>query len=57
MKLLTKKQVRELTTYSYAHIDRMEREGKFPKRLRLGQARVAWYESEIQDWISKLQRK
>jgi len=57
MKLLTKKQVREITTYSYAHIDRLEAAGKFPKRLRLGQARVAWYENEVYDWIAKLPRK
>lgn len=51
MKLLTKKQVRELVTYSYAHIDRLEADGKFPKRIRLGQQRVAWVATEIDDWI------
>jgi prophage regulatory protein len=50
-RLLTKKQVREKVTYSFAHIDRLEAEGKFPSRVRLGQQRVAWVESEIDDWI------
>jgi len=51
MKLLTKKQVREKVTYSFAHIDRLEAAGKFPNRVHLGQSRVAWDEKEIDDWI------
>jgi prophage regulatory protein len=52
MKLLSKKEVRAKVTYSYAHIDRLEKEGRFPRRVRLGQQRVAWVEAEIDDWIS-----
>lgn len=51
MRLLTKRQVKDLVCYSYAHIDRLEAQGRFPKRVRLGQQRVAWLESEVQDWI------
>jgi len=51
MKLLTKKQVREMVSYSFAHIDRLEKDGKFPRRVRLGQMRVVWVESEIEEWI------
>lgn len=51
MKLLTKSEVRNRVCYSFAHIDRMERKGIFPKRVRLGLQRVAWVESEIDDWI------
>ncbi|MGR3504936.1 MAG: helix-turn-helix transcriptional regulator [Paracoccaceae bacterium] len=51
MRLLTKKQVRDKVTYSLTHIDRLEAEGKFPQRIRLGQQRVAWCEAEIDDWI------
>lgn len=52
MRLLTKKQVKHLVCYSYAHIDRLEAEGRFPVRVRLGPQRVAWVESEILEWIS-----
>ena len=48
--LLSKKEVRKRTTYSFAHIDRLEKQGLFPKRVRLG-FRVAWVESEIEQWI------
>lgn len=57
MKLLSKKEVRERVKYSFAHIDRLEKEGRFPKRVRLGPQRVAWVETEIDDWIAALVAK
>ncbi|MGR9109009.1 MAG: helix-turn-helix transcriptional regulator [Gammaproteobacteria bacterium] len=53
MKILNSKQVRELTLYSPQHRDRLERAGKFPKRVRLGQHRVGWVESEILEWLQQ----
>ena len=35
-------------------IDRWERNGKFPKRIRLGATAVAWVESEIDQWFAGL---
>lgn len=32
---------------------RLEKQGKFPRRLRLGGASVGWLESEILDWLQK----
>ncbi|MBV9570751.1 MAG: AlpA family phage regulatory protein [Alphaproteobacteria bacterium] len=51
MRLLSKKQVRDLVLYSFAHTARLEAAGKFPKRIRLGTGRVGYVEEEIQDWI------
>ena len=51
-RLLTKAQVKQLITYSFAHTARLEADGKFPKRVRLGTGRVAYVENEIQDWIA-----
>lgn len=53
MKLLSKKQVREKVVYSVQHITRLEQKGLFPKRIRLGDSRVAWLESEVDDWIEQ----
>ena len=53
-RLLSKKQVKELVLYSYAHIDRLEKAGQFPKRVRLSphrMGRVGYLESEIHTWI------
>ncbi len=33
------------------HIRRLEKQGKFPKRVRLGPNRVGWLEHEIDEWI------
>jgi prophage regulatory protein len=53
MKLLSKKVLREKVVYSIQHITRLEQEGKFPKRIRLGDNRVAWLESEVDEWIEQ----
>ncbi|MEM9254172.1 MAG: AlpA family phage regulatory protein [Pseudomonadota bacterium] len=55
-KLLTKKQVKELVGFGFAHIDRMEKDPdydhwNFPRRVRIG-FRVFWVNSEIQSWIA-----
>lgn len=54
MTLMTKKQVRETTTLSFAHIDRLEARGEFPRRRKLTDApngRVVWVREEVMEWI------
>ena len=53
MRLLSKKQVKELVLYSVTHIDRLEKTGKFPKRVRLGTHRIGYVESEIIEWLEE----
>jgi prophage regulatory protein len=36
--------------YSRMHIDRLEKAGKFPKRVKIGAHSVAWVEAEILAW-------
>jgi len=36
--------------YSRMHIDRLEKVGRFPKRVQLGPNSVAWVEDEIIAW-------
>jgi prophage regulatory protein len=44
--------------YSEAHIWRLEKAGKFPRRVHLGANRVAWVEAEVSAWTSsKLQER
>ena len=53
-RLLSKKQVKELVLYSFAHIERMEKAGRFPKRVRLSQfprGRCGYVEAEILEWL------
>lgn len=53
MRLLSKRQVRELVLYSPQHIARLERAGRFPKRVKLGPSRVGWVESEVLEWLTE----
>ncbi len=56
MKMLSKKQVREMVLYSPAHIARLEKAGKFPNRVQLGPNRVGWFEHEIIEWLKSRRR-
>ena len=38
-------------SYSKPHLWRLERSGKFPKRVPIGAGRYAYVETEIDDWI------
>lgn len=49
-RFLSKRQVKERCLYSFAHTKRLEDAGKFPKRIRLGNGRVAYVEEEIEQW-------
>ena len=51
--LIDKKALVKLVQYSPQHIARLEKAGKFPTRIKLGQNRVAWLLSEIEDWIDE----
>jgi prophage regulatory protein len=40
--------------FSRMHIDRLEKDGKFPKRVRLGKKSVGWVDQEVDDHIAAL---
>ena len=39
--------------YTRRHLYTLESERKFPKRVALGENRVGWIESEIDQWITQ----
>ena len=53
MRILSKKDVRALVLYSPAHVDRLEKAGRFPRRIQLGPCRVGWIESEVLAWLEE----
>jgi len=53
MRILSKRQVKEMVLYSPQHIARLEKAGLFPKRVQLGPNRVGWVEREILDWLEE----
>jgi prophage regulatory protein len=55
MKLLSYDELRSQKgiPYSKVHLWRLERDGKFPKRVPLSESRHGWAESEVDDWIAE----
>jgi prophage regulatory protein len=53
MRMLSKRQLKELVLYSPQHIARLEKANKFPKRVTLGECRVGWVEQEVLDWLQE----
>jgi len=49
-RIIRKKELLKAIGLSDVTIWRMERAGKFPRRIRLGGNSVGWYESEIIEW-------
>jgi predicted DNA-binding transcriptional regulator AlpA len=40
--------------FSNSHLWRLEQQGRFPRRVRLGNGRVAWIEHEIDEYLEGL---
>lgn len=53
LRFLTMKQVCELTGYTSQHIYRLERQGKFPARFRIGANRVGYKLETIEKWFAQ----
>ncbi len=58
MKVLTFPQLksRKGIPFTRVHINRLEKVGAFPKKLRLGSNSVAWSEEEIDAWLESRPR-
>jgi len=53
MRILSKRQLKELVLYSPQHVARLEKASQFPKRVQLGPNRVGWVEDEVLDWLQQ----
>ena len=53
MRILSKRQLKEMVLYSPQHVARLEKAGKFPKRVQIGSNRVGWVEDEVLDWLQE----
>lgn len=50
-KCMRKPDVRKVVNLSDATIRRLELEGKFPARRKIGKRAVGWLESEVLEWL------
>lgn len=51
-RIVTKKELRLIVPYSPQHILRLEKQGRFPKRIQIGLRRVGWRLSDIEAWLA-----
>lgn len=51
-RIIRKRELMARVGLSSTTIWRLEKSGKFPRRVKLGGAAVGWLESEIDQWIS-----
>jgi len=51
VRIIDWKTLRELVPLSRVHVGRLEKAGKFPKRVQISDARVGWIASEIEDFL------
>ena len=43
--------LREKVDYTRQHLSRLEKQNMFPRRIYLGENKVGWLESEVDEWI------
>ena len=51
-RLITRRELCQIVPYTPQHILRLEKAGKFPRRVQVGPNRVAWLESEVEAWVA-----
>lgn len=52
-RLIRRKEVQTKTGLGASSIYAMMKQGKFPKAITLSERRVAWIESDVDQWISE----
>jgi len=56
-RVITRPELRRLVPYTPQYILRLERQGKFPKRIRLVEGRVGWWLPDVLAWCEQKKRK
>jgi len=51
-RVVTRRELRQIVPFSPQHILRLEKQGKFPKRIKIGARRVGWYLSDVEAWLA-----
>ncbi len=57
VRLITLDEVSDRVPFSKVHIYRLIGRGEFPGQIEVGPQRVAWIESEVDDWIADRMRR
>ncbi len=57
MRIISWRQLKEMVPWSRQHLSRLEKAGKFPQRVQIGQNRVGWVYGEIVAHLETLANK
>ena len=52
LRVISWRDLSEMIPFTRQHILRLEKAGRFPRRLQIGARRVGWVASEIEDWLA-----
>jgi prophage regulatory protein len=52
-RLIFPDEVYSLIRYSAQHLRRLEDQGDFPRRIRIGANRIAWSRAAVEQWVSE----
>jgi len=55
-RIISAKELHGIIPYSPSQIRRLEQQGRFPKRVKLGDHRVGWFLDEIEDYMAACAR-
>ena len=53
MRIIRRHELTDKVGYCLAHLYRLERQGLFPQRIRLGRRAVGWVEEEVEAWLQE----
>lgn len=56
-RVITRQELRCLVPYTPQHVLRLEKKGKFPKRIKVGERRVGWWLHEVMAWLDEKSAK
>lgn len=57
MRILSAKQVSEMTSLSIPQIRRMANKGELPHPVRISGSRVGWVENDLTKWLETISKK
>ena len=56
MRILSAKQVSDMTSLSIPQIRRMANQGKLPRPVRISGSRVGWVEDDLTKWLKAISK-
>ena len=52
LRIISWRELSEMVPFTRQHVLRLEKAGKFPRRIQIGARRVGWLYAEIESWVT-----